>query len=490
MFPLIVLFSWPLVVWFVFSKYRIEIALPVAIIAGYLLLPVKTVIDLPLLPALHKHTVPVLAASLFLLTAHQLNTKFRHNRGLILRHPLANILVFAFLISPFLTVLSNPDPLFYGGVFLPGLRLYDGFATVWIAIMNVLPFYLAFKFLAYPEHQKTLVITLAIAGLIYAGPTLLEIIISPQLHRMVYGFSNVNWLTTLRGDGFRPVVFLEHGLRLSLFMSLCVLAALGASRVAPPKHRFSFLFVAAFVFTVLLLSRSLGALLITIVLAPIVVLASTRFQLWTAGIIAICILLFPMLRNADVIPTDRLVAIAQRIDADRAASLQYRFNNEDILLARANERSLLGWGGYRRSRVFDSEGRDVSVTDGTWVIAFGNGGWLRYLAQFGLLTAPLILLAFRQRKFNIGPDTAALALVSAANLIDLIPNSGQTVITWLVSGALWGRLALGRIENKAAETEATATKLQNSRYSRAHKGTSEPNGAAGFARKFEPKVRR
>ena len=38
---------------------------------------------------------------------------------------------------------------------------------------------------------------------------------------------------------------------------------------------------------------------------------------------------------------------------------------------------------------FDEEGRDISVTDGQWVIIFGLGGWLRYLAEYGLMTAPM-----------------------------------------------------------------------------------------------------
>jgi hypothetical protein len=58
----------------------------------------------------------------------------------------------------------------------------------------------------------------------------------------------------------------------------------------------------------------------------------------------------------------------------------------------------------------------------------------------GLLAVPPILLALRRRREAIDPATAALALILAVNLIDLLPNSGLTPITWLLAGALAGRL--------------------------------------------------
>jgi hypothetical protein len=43
----------------------------------------------------------------------------------------------------------------------------------------------------------------------------------------------------------------------------------------------------------------------------------------------------------------------------------------------------------------------------------------------------------------------------AGNLIDMIPNSGMTPLTWLIVGALFGRLELGRIVETAAESTNT-----------------------------------
>lgn len=487
MFPSIVLLSWPLALLSVFSKYRVESALCFAVIGSYLLLPVKTSFDLPVLPKIDKHTLPILTAVLFVITAQRLNTSQSYHSGITLKHPIGNILIVLFMLSCFMTALTNSDPLFYPGRVLPALRLYDSLAMALIICMSMLVLVMAAKFLAHPQHQRVLILALVIAGLIYSVPTLFEIIMSPQLHQRVYGISNVDWLQTVRGDGFRPVVFLNHGLRLSLFLSLSALAALGASRLMGKKYRAQLLVAAGFLFLMLILSRSLGSLLVALALAPVVLFASARKQLLVAGVVASLVLAYPVLRGADMIPTDRILSFAEGISPQRAASLDYRFRNEDILLEKAVQRPYFGWGGYLRPRVFNENGVDISTTDGTWVISFGTGGWLRYLAHFGLLTAPLVLLAWRARKYDIGLETSVLALISTANLIDLIPNSGQTTVTWLVTGALWGRLAMGRVtvENDISNPDETAMQ-PTSRYHRRRGNKAEDD--LSYSRSFKSKT--
>jgi hypothetical protein len=176
-------------------------------------------------------------------------------------------------------------------------------------------------------------------------------------------------------------------------------------------------------------------------------------QMLAAASLAAIVLVYPMLRGVDLIPTERLVSIAEMVDESRAGSLQYRFDNEDMLLQRANERPLFGWGSWGRNRVFDDAGRDISTTDGAWIITIGSYGWIGYLAQFGLLSGVLLLLVFQRRSYEISSVTAILMLVLAASLIDLLPNSFLSPIVLLMAGALWGRLELGRLANTAAETE-------------------------------------
>ncbi len=206
-----------------------------------------------------------------------------------------------------------------------------------------------------------------------------------------------------------------------------------------------------------------------------------RGQLLFAAIVAGCILVFPILRGSGLVPVDTLVSWSSAISQDRAESLAFRFRNEDILLARANEKPLSGWGGYGRNRVFDDEtGRDVSVTDGMWIITIGTWGWIGYISQFGLLIIPTIFLAVRRRELEVSYATAGLALMLAANLLDMIPNATLTPVTWLIGGALAGRysLAMAAARRRPPRSARPGTARTPAR-ARSRAGAGDGAGAAG-----------
>src|SRR6056297_3988588 len=60
----IVLYSWPIVVYILFQRLPLREALVWSIVAGYLLLPLRTGFDLPALPPVDKNLVPALMAGL------------------------------------------------------------------------------------------------------------------------------------------------------------------------------------------------------------------------------------------------------------------------------------------------------------------------------------------------------------------------------------------------------------------------------------------
>jgi hypothetical protein len=66
--------------------------------------------------------------------------------------------------------------------------------------------------------------------------------------------------------------------------------------------------------------------------------------------------------------------IGENVSEERAASLGMRLRNENELAAKALERPTFGWAGWGRSRVYDIYGRDISVSDGGWIIALGEHG--------------------------------------------------------------------------------------------------------------------
>jgi hypothetical protein len=304
---------------------------------------------------------------------------------------------------------------------------------------------------------------------------------SPRLNFQIYGFFPHDWAQHLRAGGFRPVVFLEHGLRLGLFLAIGLIAMALAIRLGRGPWRVlaagGFLWLLA----TLVLAKSLSAFLVALVIVPLALVLRPRMQLLAAALVAAAVLVYPMMRAGGLVPVQGISgAIATFADIDRLRSLEYRFINEDLLLEKAAERPLLGWGGWGRARIYNEAGRDISTTDGRWIIEFGEKGWVGYLATFGLLTAPVLLLAFRHRGEPVTLATSGVALLLAGNLLDLVPNSGLTPLTWLMAGALAGRLE-ARAAADADEAKAGAEAAPGRRrpaYRRPLSGKVQPSEAA------------
>ena len=188
----------------------------------------------------------------------------------------------------------------------------------------------------------------------------------------------------VRGGGYRAVVFLQHGLWLAIFMAMAMLGTIALWRHArqqgnPNAWRLGV--AALWLLMTLVLCNSLGALIIALLFLPVVLFMGVRGQLLFAAIIAGAILIYPMLRGSGLVPVQTLLSWSRAISEERADSLAFRFRNEDILLARANEKPLSGWGGFGRNRVRDPEtGRDISTTDGMWIITIGTWGWPGYIS--------------------------------------------------------------------------------------------------------------
>ncbi|MCQ0090474.1 O-antigen ligase [Roseovarius sp. M141] len=352
------------------------------------------------------------------------------------------ILLVLLIIAPMLTVFNNADPIIAGPTFIPGLRPYDALSTIGAALINILPFLLGLWLLKTPESHVTILKVMCIALMAYSLLALWEVRMSPQLNRMLYGFTTSSFLQHMRAGGFRPLVFMDHGLSLGILLSMTILAtgALWRHLKAGVGKSGPWLFCLCWLIMTLVLAKSVGALVIALALLPFILLTGVRAQLLLCAILAVVVLLYPMLRGAGYIPTEEIHAFSLERSAERAQSLQFRFDHEDSLLAKANEKPLLGWGSWGRNGIFDKiTGEALSVTDGVWIIIIGTSGWLGYIANFGLLTVPILLLALRRRTLDISLATAGLAVVLTANLVDLLPNSALRPLTWLIAGALAGR---------------------------------------------------
>ena len=173
---------------------------------------------------------------------------------------------------------------------------------------------------------------LVVAGLIYSLPMLFEVRMIPQLHNWIYGYFPSDFLQQVREGGFRPVVFMGHGLLAVFFMMTCAVAAAALWRTDTRVQRLSPFGVTAYLGTVLILCKTLGTLVYAAVLVPLVRFAKPRLQMRIALVLVTIALFYPMLRFFDFFPTQTMVETAAMVSDDRASSLKTRFDNEDLLL--------------------------------------------------------------------------------------------------------------------------------------------------------------
>jgi hypothetical protein len=488
----VALILWPLVGVAFFRFLGFQAAIAATIIGGYLLLPSRGGFDLPLLPSVNKDFVASVTA-LVLAMAFMATSGAAYRPGWLPRSPVILGLIGLLVVGGIGTVLTNKDPVFTGAAVLAGLRLYDAGSMTMNLAVSLLPFLLARKFFATAESHRTLLAVLAVAGAGYALLALYEIRMSPQLNSMVYGYFGHDWMQHLRDGGFRPVVFLYHALSLAIFLSCACLAAFGVWRIGGTKWRPWFLFAGLGILVTVVLAKNFGAIAITALLLPVVLLLPFRMQILAAAAVATVLTVYPVLRTSGLAPTGWVVETVRTIAPGREGSFEYRLRMEDALLDKALEKPLFGWGGWGRARVYDEQGRDTTVTDGQWIILFSNGGWFQYVGALGLLTYAVFALAVRWRRYELDPATAVLSVVLAANLIDLIPNATQTSITLLLAGALAGRLELERSKSgapSAGRDGAADGRPENGRVrpSRAGGGRMRPAVALGMASGIEGKA--
>ena len=469
-FAYIAIFSFPVLAGILFKRLPVSSALIWTLLSGLLLLPEGTRVDFPLLPTFDKESIPSLSALLFTwLATRRENAVGRfHPMGAgapttatfapngseprIQRNRVILLMLLLLLIGPMFTVYTNPEAIFFGPVEVRGLVWYDGFSMTLEAMVSVLPFVLARRHITSDEGFEALLKALATAGGLYSLLVLFEIRMSPQLHNWIYGFFPHSFIQQIRGDGFRSTVFLIHGLKVALVLAVGCIAAASLGSLKSGKEASRWRWLAVWLFGVLILQKSLGALLITIALISLTIFSRPAFRTAVLAVLVSMVLLYPMLRGTGLIPVDRIFEFAYSIDPLRASSLNTRLVNEDILLERAEEKPYFGWGGWGRSRVYSDRGRDISITDGMWIIIIGAKGWLGYVATFSLWCLPILML-YRKRGRIGGKLLLPLggAMVLSATLIDLIPNSGIPALTWLIAGALLGWIEGDRSRSQMIE---------------------------------------
>lgn len=411
-------------------------ALFVIVWGGAMFLPERVVLDLPLVD-LDKHALSTLCAWGSLAIAHPKSLRSSPAKSAV------RWLLVLVVLSAIMTVMTNRDAQVFGPKVLPPLGIQDITTNAgWLTLHAVLPFHLGAALFRSPEEVKIFLRNFAIAGLVYMPLVLLEIRLAPWLHKTVYGFLQHSWQQMKREGGFRSIVFMQHGLAIAMFVSQSVMVSAALTKAKDVKVLIPARLLVWLQLTTLVLSKSLASLMYSLIGLPMIWLASPKKVAGAARILCLIVLGYPLFRLYDMVPTELILERAYAFSEERGQSLAFRFQNEDLLLRRALERFLFGWGGWGRNRVFDPiSGEDVSTTDGSWVISLGVGGLFRFFLHFGIMVFPVFQIRKSLRNhLRHDPNAVfvgALAFVLAVAVVDLLPNALFNDLPCYMAGVLY-----------------------------------------------------
>lgn len=421
-----------------FLLLRPHIAAAISLSYGVAFLPSLREIDLPVIPDLNQYTVPVIGCIVMV--------ALRSPRRLMAARPGtgADLLVIGLMIGSFLTNVTNMDPQIFGPTILPGMSLTDTVNDSLETLFRFgLPFLLGRALVRNEQEATDVLLVLATLTLLYLPFIFVEFWIGPFWHPFVYGSHPAieTFWHSVRMGGYRPNVFMNHGLTLSGFMCYMSIVSAGLYRLKVKPHRIPNGPYAVLVTAFTMWCKSRAVWLYILVAVPATIYLKPRLNMLAITILAAAVIGYPFLRSVDVLPIREINEIAAEYGGQMATvSFMQRIETEDDIMRRTAERYWFGWGGYSRFFIYDPvTGRTRSVMDGYWVVAFGEGGIFRFLQLYGFLLFP-IFYAYsrfgRMRSKHAQIIAVTLGWIVVIRTFDLIPNSTLDPYLTFLGGAL------------------------------------------------------
>lgn len=426
-----------------FATLPRQTAVVVAVVGAWIFLP-PTAIVISNMPNFGKPTAFAYGVLLGTLL-------FMPDRILRFRPHWLDLPVLCYCVAPFLSSMTN------------GLGPYDGASAVFSVIATWgLPYLTGRIHFNGERNLRDLMVGMAAGCVVLIPFCLFEMRMSPVLLPNVYGFGK---FMGMRLGGWRPRVFFLDGLELGMWMagglliavwlwfsgSFDRLAGWSVGRVVLPALT-----------VVTLLCRSTGALALLIVGLAVLWLCRQLNSRLGMILLLSASLFYVGIRVTNVWDYSGLISFLRaNFDPSRAQSLEFRFENEDILIEKAVRRPTFGWGGWGRARVYSDSGRDISITDGLWIIIMGNNGAFglgSFLASF-LLPSFLFTWRYKPREWAtpIAGAQAATVCAIAIYMIDCLLNAFPNAVFTVALGGLVSSLQLGRDDSLQDHGESSGT---------------------------------
>lgn len=342
-----------------------------------------------------------------------------------------DIPMFAFCVSPFMSSYLN------------GLGMYDGVSEIVDQLVVWgLPYLIGRVYFSDLEGLRELALGLFIGGLIYVPLCLFEVRMSPQLHRWIYGFRQHSFYQNMRDGGYRPMVFMQHGLMVAMWMMATTLIGIWLWRSKTVRQVWNvpiYLIVPAMLLTLYLCKSRYAILLMVAGATALYAVAWTRLR-----VLVVLMLMIPPVymfaRSEQIVTGDVMIETARSVfNADRAQSLEYRITNENLLAEHAMKKPWFGYGGWGGSRLTDEYGKEL-VTDSLWIITLGKYGWVGLAALTAMLLLPMLLVCYDWRaEFWTHPMVApvvVLGMMVSLYMFDHLMNGMVNPIFMLACGAV------------------------------------------------------
>ena len=450
---LLVTLCWIPVVLYFFMRFPPQRAVIVSFIVAWLYLPVVH-IPLPGIPDLTKMSATcygVLLATLL----------FDAGRITSFKPGWLDLPMLIWCVCPFASSMTN------------GLGAYDGFSEALNQTVTWgVPYFLGRIYLNNLAGVRQLAVGVFVGGLSYVPLCLIESRVSPQLHRWVYGYhASADFLQSYRLGGYRPTVFMNHGLAVGAWMMAATLAGIWLWKTGTIKQLWD-IPMNWLVITLLItfvLCRSTGAYVLLVIGLVLIFLSN-----WLRTALPVLLLLLFMCiylyinSMTETYFTDQLVTVMSKVfPEERVQSAEFRFNNEEILADKARQSIVFGWGGYGRNRVYARDWKgdlvDITVTDSLWIIAFGvNGivGLSSITASMLLPVASLFVLRYPASTWShrkIAP-VAVLAVILALYMLDCILNAMTNPIFALTSGGISGLVLSDTATNQVTRKRSSISR--------------------------------
>ena len=435
------MFGWIPIVFYFFSRFPARQAVILGFIVAWLFLPQKE-FPLPGLPDYTKVSATCYGVAIATII-------YDINRLRSFRFSWVDLPMFIWCCCPLAASLSN------------GLGLYDGLSAVLMqAITWGAPYFLGRIYLNSLKGLSQLAMGIFLGGLAYIPLCLFEVRMSPQLHRIVYGFSPYAFGQSIRYGGYRPSVFMQHGLEVGMFMMAATFIGIyyWKTNTVRQVYGISITWLVSALLVTFVLVKSTGAYFLLFIGIGILLFV-WQFRSSIIVLLIIGSIFFYLGQNTltDTYISDQIVtSVSKVVPEERIQSLEFRFNNEELLTDKARQKMLFGWGGWGRNRVYryNWEGKlvDISVTDSLWIIAFGQNGLVGLLSVFSAFFVPV--LAFIKRypviywfKPQITP-AAIITIILLLYMIDTLFNAMINPIFILACGGVAGTAVAQTFPNR------------------------------------------